>query len=198
MVRLPRKSSIRTCIGCRESDQRDAFLRLALKGDPPRVVPDLERRLMGRGAAIHPRRACFTAALKQRAFRRAWMREVVVTGDELIAKAEEQYRGRIEALLKTARRGRSVAVCTETVREAIQTRRAELIVVAADAAGCASEAAEQSVLHGNQIAFFGTEKSLGRLFGLGATAAVVALFDRALAQELTRAAACLAALAEVA
>jgi ribosomal protein L7Ae-like RNA K-turn-binding protein len=149
----------------------------------------------GRGASIHPRRACFAAAVKRGAFRRAWMRDVVVTLDQLVSRAIEQYRRRTEKLLLSARRKNSIAVRIDAVRQAIQMRQAELLVVAEDAAEYVSSPRERSVQLGRKLMFFGTEESLGRLFGDGATT-VVALIDRAIAQELTRAAECMAALAE--
>lgn len=195
MTRVPRKGVVRTCIGCRVSDSREGLLRLALSGSPPQVQPDLERRLGGRGASIHPRRACFTAAVKRGAFKRAWMRGVAVTLDPLVSRTLEQYRRRIEKLLLSARRNNSIAVRIDAVRQAIQMRQAELLVVAEDAAESVSNPQERSGQLDRRIMFFGTEESLGRLFGDGATA-VVALIDRANARELTRAAECMAALAE--
>jgi predicted RNA-binding protein YlxR (DUF448 family) len=195
VTRVARKGVLRTCIGCRASDSREGLLRLTLSGDPPQVQPDLERRLGGRGASIHPRRACFSAAVKRGAFKRAWMRGVAVTLDQLVSKTMEQYRRRIEKLLLSARRKNSIVVHIDAVRRAIQVRQAELLVVAEDAVEYISNPQERSGQLDRRIMFFGTEESLGRLFGDGATS-VVALIDRAIARELTRAAECTAALAE--
>lgn len=40
--------------------------------DPQRVIVDPRRRLPGRGAWLHPDRACLTQAVKRRAFSRAF------------------------------------------------------------------------------------------------------------------------------
>ncbi|MCH6470932.1 YlxR family protein [Sinomonas terrae] len=64
---------LRTCIGCRQSAPRSVLLRLVRDPeDPQRVVVDPRRRLPGRGAWLHPDRACLTQAVKRRAFSRAF------------------------------------------------------------------------------------------------------------------------------
>lgn len=56
-------------------------MRFALEGDgrgTPRVVLDVDRRLPGRGAWLHPRRECLQIALKRKAFTRAFRKPVEV------------------------------------------------------------------------------------------------------------------------
>jgi predicted RNA-binding protein YlxR (DUF448 family) len=65
----------RTCLGCRERRERDELIRLQLRGG--RVVP-LEGRPEGRGAYLCPERACFEAALRRKAFARAFRSPVRV------------------------------------------------------------------------------------------------------------------------
>ncbi|MEA5454587.1 YlxR family protein [Sinomonas sp. JGH33] len=63
---------LRTCIGCRRTAPRAELLRLVRDPeDAQRVVVDPRRRLPGRGAWLHPDRACLTQAVKRRAFQRA-------------------------------------------------------------------------------------------------------------------------------
>ncbi|CAB4941308.1 unannotated protein [freshwater metagenome] len=64
-----RKHPVRTCIGCREREESPGLLRVALEGD--RIVPDIHRRIPGRGAWIHVRAACEQAATRKRAWGRA-------------------------------------------------------------------------------------------------------------------------------
>jgi predicted RNA-binding protein YlxR (DUF448 family) len=170
-------------------------LRLALSGSPLQIEPDLERRLAGRGASIHPRRSCIVAAVKRGAFRRAWIGAMMTTVDELVARISQAYRRRIEKLLILAKRKDVVVLAVEGIRQSIHLRQVELLVVAEEAANGVSSGGERNVPLGSRLMVYGTEASLGRLFGCGATA-IVALVDRAIAQELTRAAECLAALAE--
>ncbi len=61
---------IRTCIGCRLCDEQDNLLRLVcVDGE---VVDGTCPRLPGRGAYLHPRRACLELAIRRRAFGRAF------------------------------------------------------------------------------------------------------------------------------
>ncbi|MCE7080019.1 YlxR family protein [Streptomyces sp. ST2-7A] len=62
----------RTCVGCRERSSRDRLLRVALEGNT--CVPDPRGTLPGRGAYLHPAPACLEAALRRRAFPRAFRR----------------------------------------------------------------------------------------------------------------------------
>ena len=58
---------VRTCIGCRERAEQDELARFAVVDG----VLEEGRRLTGRGAWLHPSRACFEAAVQRRAFNRA-------------------------------------------------------------------------------------------------------------------------------
>ena len=70
---------MRTCVGCRERDQRSALLRLVL--DTPmhddaveasrRIVIDVRACLPGRGAWVHPEPRCLELAVRRRAVPRA-------------------------------------------------------------------------------------------------------------------------------
>ena len=60
---------IRTCVGCRARASDSELLRTVVRDEV--VVPDLGRRLPGRGAWMHPDLACLRAAERRRAFPRA-------------------------------------------------------------------------------------------------------------------------------
>ena len=70
----------RTCIGCRNRGDRNELLRLVQQGST--IVPDVEGRLPGRGAYLHPTLECLAVARKRRAYRRAFR-----TGDPLTDQA---------------------------------------------------------------------------------------------------------------
>ena len=69
----------RTCVGCRERAERSRLLRVVARvqhDDSDSVgvvllVPDLRRRLPGRGAWVHPDPGCLELAVRRRAFARA-------------------------------------------------------------------------------------------------------------------------------
>ncbi|WP_369690510.1 YlxR family protein [Planomonospora sphaerica] len=61
---------LRTCVGCRVRTVSSELLRLvAVEGV---IVPDLRRRLPGRGASLHPTPRCLELAERRRAFPRAF------------------------------------------------------------------------------------------------------------------------------
>ena len=59
----------RTCIGCRAQDTPQAMVRVVSVDGA--VVVDVDRRLGGRGAWLHPTSTCLDAAERRRAFTRA-------------------------------------------------------------------------------------------------------------------------------
>ena len=85
----------RTCIGCRQRAPIAELVRVAVVIDnestrPRRVVPDAARKLPGRGAWLHPERACLVQAERRRAFGRA-LRE---SGQLDIELVRDYYQGR--------------------------------------------------------------------------------------------------------
>jgi uncharacterized protein len=72
----------RTCIGCRAVCPASELVRLVLVGE--RLVPS--PRSAGRGAWLHPRAECVQAAVKARAFSRAFRKTVSFPAtDDLMA-----------------------------------------------------------------------------------------------------------------
>ncbi|MBG0828787.1 YlxR family protein [Planomonospora sp. ID67723] len=61
---------LRTCVGCRVRTVSSELLRLVVVEDV--IVPDLRRRLPGRGASLHPTLSCLELAERRRAFPRAF------------------------------------------------------------------------------------------------------------------------------
>ncbi|MBV7363888.1 YlxR family protein [Actinomycetaceae bacterium TAE3-ERU4] len=61
---------MRTCLGCRHVDERSRLLRFVLSDQL--VVRDIHKSLPGRGAWLHPQKACVELALRRRAFNRAF------------------------------------------------------------------------------------------------------------------------------
>ncbi len=54
---------VRTCVGCRQRDAQARLLRVGLCDG--QAVPDLRRRLSGRGAYVHPRAKCVERAIRK-------------------------------------------------------------------------------------------------------------------------------------
>lgn len=62
-------SPVRTCVGCRERDDKAALVRVVAEDGA--YVADPGKRMQGRGAYLHPRSACVDVALRHGALRRA-------------------------------------------------------------------------------------------------------------------------------
>jgi len=60
---------VRTCVGCKARAAKSSLLRLVVDGDG--IVPDPQARQPGRGAYLHPSRACLELAQRRRVFPRA-------------------------------------------------------------------------------------------------------------------------------
>ena len=80
---------LRTCIGCRQREAASSLLRVALDGG--RVVPDVRRRIPGRGAWIHPAAACVQAATRKR----AWARSLRQQGSPDVSAVQEFLSARV-------------------------------------------------------------------------------------------------------
>src|SRR5690242_1934177 len=73
-VASPRRTPVRTCIGCRERAAARELLRVVTgTGDDgqPAVLPDPSGTAPGRGAHLHPTTECYDLAVRRRAFGRA-------------------------------------------------------------------------------------------------------------------------------
>ena len=72
----PAHTGLRTCVGCRQRDERPELVHLVAIADRDRpsrwqVMVDERGRLPGRGAWLHPRVACVERALARQALGRA-------------------------------------------------------------------------------------------------------------------------------
>nr|WP_229675854.1 YlxR family protein [Hoyosella rhizosphaerae] len=70
----PAAAPVRTCVGCRRRTLAADLLRVVAQRSGThrfRLVPDLRRRLPGRGAWLHFSQDCFDKAVKRKAFGRA-------------------------------------------------------------------------------------------------------------------------------
>ncbi len=186
----------RTCVGCRQRDERGALLRLVLAGDPPELVPDVRHSGNGRGASVHPRRTCLDAAVKSGAFRRAFKRELHPDSNQLATWAHDQYYRRMDGLIAAAGRSGNAVAGAERVREAVERRKVCMLIVASDAAESRNEVLDAATRLGARCLVHADKSHLGRLFGRDQIA-VVAVTDSAIASAIEEASRNLAALAEV-
>lgn len=181
-------ASVRMCIGCRRTDDREALLRFAIAPMAPYVAADPQRKLGGRGVSVHPTRECITLAVKKGGFARALKRSVTLDVDALCTNAAMQYIQRAESLLIAAARRKMLAMGSDAVREKIWNGSLETLVVATDAEGRREELENAVARLERRCVVFGTKSSLGRLFGRDEVG-VLGILDRRIGDEVVRCAA---------
>ena len=164
MSDLAREDSTRSCVGCRQTDAREALMRFVVAGDPPTLAPDVRRRAPGRGVSVHPRFSCVDAAVRTGGFRRALG---INPGEarELATLAASQYERRAQGLLMAAQRSKNLALGTEAVRDAIAERRVRMLVVARDAEGSRQDLTDGAARLGKDCLVWSDKDGLGKLFG---------------------------------
>jgi uncharacterized protein len=154
----------RTCIATGETGAPQRMIRFVV-GPEGDVVPDLARRLPGRGLWVKAERAAVERAVAKNLFARA-ARASVKPAADLAERVERLLLERALADLSRARRaGRAVAGFVK-VEQMVGQRRAGLLVVADEADGDGlSKLKAASREHGLSIARLGDAAALGGIFG---------------------------------
>ncbi len=177
------RAAVRTCAGCRRQDGRDALLRFVAGPRAGSLVPDVRRRLPGRGVSVHPDPGCVLQALRRGGFARGLRRPVSVDAEQLLRDVAAAYRRRVDGLVVTARRAGRAAVGTDAVREALARGRLALLLVATDAANRRDELVASAEAGGVPWVVHGDRCGLGGLLGR-AEVAVLGVDEPALARLL--------------
>jgi len=86
-------SPSRTCVGCRQRTPQSDLIRVVVVGGA--LVPDLHRRMPGRGAYVHPDPGCLERAEQRRAFPRAL--RVASSMDSSLVRSAVELRARDES-----------------------------------------------------------------------------------------------------
>jgi predicted RNA-binding protein YlxR (DUF448 family) len=150
----------RTCIATGETGAPERMIRFVV-GPEGDVVPDLARRLPGRGLWVKAERAAVERAVAKNLFARA-ARASVKPAADLAERVERLLLERTLADLSRARRaGRAVAGFVR-VEQMVGQRRAGLLVVADEADGDGLGKLKAS---GLPIARLGDAAALGGIFG---------------------------------
>lgn len=122
----------RRCIATGTVADQDALLRFVV-APTGALVPDLQRRLPGRGLYLMPTRVAIDTALKKRAFARA-ARRPVEAPDDLGDRLEALVVARALELIGLARRAGQAVVGYDQVAAWLKAGRAQLLLQAADGA----------------------------------------------------------------
>jgi hypothetical protein len=151
---------LRTCIVTGETMAPERMIRFVVGPDGD-VVPDLARRLPGRGMWLKAERAIVEQAIAKKAFSRAARAAVAVAAD-LPQRIERLLLDRVlEDLSRARRAGRAVAGFVK-VEQMVGRHRAGLAVVASEAEGDGLAKLEAT---GIAIERLGDAALLGGVFG---------------------------------
>jgi uncharacterized protein len=180
----------RSCLGCREVKPKEELLRFVL--DPERVVlPDVSRKLPGRGAYTCYNRNCLSSAISKRQFSRSFKGEVKLPPpDELISMITRLQEERIASFISMANKAGKAVSGSDKVMEALRKGTVALLVLAGDISPDSrakfTAIAEKT---GVKVIDFSLKERLGATLGkeIRTAVAVVSLpFAEALDRELTR------------
>jgi len=156
----------RTCLGCRKALPQSELLRL-VRSPQGELLPDLHRRLPGRGVYLCYDRSCIALAFKKNLFQRGFGQPVAaIDGTEfessLRALLEEQMRG----LISLSRKAGKLLAGVPQLEERLGRENFALLVLAEDLspARAAKLAAKASACKVSVIHYLSKE-SLGQLVG---------------------------------
>jgi predicted RNA-binding protein YlxR (DUF448 family) len=151
---------VRTCIVTGEEGAPERMIRFVV-GPEGEVVPDLARKLPGRGLWVRAERAAVEQAVAKKTFAKA-ARAAVSAPADLADRVERLLLGRVlEDLSRARRAGRAVSGFVK-VEQMIGRGRAGLLIVAAEADG---DGMAKLAATGLPLERLGDAASLGGVFG---------------------------------
>jgi predicted RNA-binding protein YlxR (DUF448 family) len=170
-------------VACRQKDGRADLVRWVAAEDG-RVLLDARASRSGRGAWVHPTRACVAAMAKRHAAERALKVDVQrdLSAPALLAQLRVALVQRVTSLLVVSSRTRNIAIGAEAVAGALERGRVRALVVAGDAGDTARALAEAPGAGGPRVLRYADKAALGALFNRGEVA-LVALLDHRIAGE---------------
>ena len=176
----------RTCVGCRKEDSPEEMCRVVTGPDGDLCVDPSATR-GGRGAWVHPTRACVKAMVQRHAAERTLKVPAQRTLDSavILGYLAAALRQKITSLVQVAARTRSLIVGAESVADALERERIPLAVVARDAGANTRELAEDAAQMGPgpAVRTYGTKETLGAWLDRDEVA-VLAVSDFRIAAEL--------------
>ncbi len=183
----------RMCVGCGQrvplERATEELIRLVLVPEPPglRVVVDLAKRSVGRGAWVHGRHECLARAVA-RGLSKVAKAKVVTDLAELEQAIETAAERRLGGLMNSAARRKQLAVGTSAVRSSWAKRRIKLLLVARDAAAAAKLSEVRAAVQAGIAVPWGTKQSLAAFVPAGPTqVGVVGVMSDSIALAIRRA-----------
>lgn len=122
----------RSCLGCREIKAKDDLLRFVL--DPEgNVVPDLAKKLPGRGAYTCFSRGCLETAIKKRQFGRSFKGMAkAASAEEVLSLVSALQAERISATIAMANKAGRIVSGSDKVMDALRKGNVSLLILAED------------------------------------------------------------------
>lgn len=158
----PSKKSERTCVGCGRTDSPESMVRLVVSPEGE-VAVDLAGGTFGRGAHVHVSPRCLAGA--PRGLARSFKRPIAEAANELARTIVQAIDRRAQGLLASAARAKRVQIGADLAGSAYESGKADLLVVARDAAaGAQTGPVRRAIAAGDAVAW-GTKADLGALVG---------------------------------
>jgi uncharacterized protein len=131
---MVKESPQRTCVGCRVTCDKDELIRFVLAPDGT-LVPDLLKKLPGRGVYTCLKESCIRQACERKLFSRAFKRDVLgADADALRDLIITMMEDRIASYIALANKAGKVVSGSDMVGEVLKKKRdiAGIILVASD------------------------------------------------------------------
>jgi predicted RNA-binding protein YlxR (DUF448 family) len=118
---LTEKGPIRTCIGCGERFPKDTLLRFVVDNEG-NLIPDIKKKLPGRGASLCYANDCVKSALKKRQFTRHLKTNLnEITIDELRIKTLDALYNYLYTIMRFAFGGSNIVdgldLCVKEIKD---------------------------------------------------------------------------------
>jgi predicted RNA-binding protein YlxR (DUF448 family) len=125
-------ASVRLCAVSRTQRPPDELIRFVLAPDGA-IVPDLARRLPGRGVWVSATRDAVASAVRQKVFAKS-LKQAVTVPEELPGRVEDLMRRRLAEAISLANKAGLLVSGFAKVEGLLEDRRAAVVVHASDAA----------------------------------------------------------------
>lgn len=174
------RSRERTCAACRRVTRPEELVRW-VRDEDGGVIPDLRGTAFGRGAWLHPRKACLSRFVP--ALSRSFRATVTTTEHQAVELLRIAADKRVRELLGAARRQRKLELGSAAVEDALGKDQARAVLVARDARAAAELPGVRRAVASGLAAAWGSKESLGQIAGRPEVG-VLAILDERLATAL--------------
>ncbi|MEE4254366.1 MAG: DUF448 domain-containing protein [Desulfuromusa sp.] len=161
------KGPQRTCIACRQAEDKKKLVRYVVAPDGT-VLVDYRQRLPGRGAYTCVSKECLVSAVKRHSFQRCFKGQCnAVDAEELLLQLTRAVEQKIASLIGMARKSRQFIAGSNAVYEALKKGSSlALIIVANDISATIKNKIESLALKKNiYTAHLFAKDSIGQMLG---------------------------------